>query len=96
MRRLWCAIFGHKLKRPRKSKGESGLYTTCIRCDKFFIRDYFSGWMPASANEQAHYLKMYGPKTDEPAADLPESSDPKDAIIEGEEAIGPRSAEAHG
>ncbi|MEP6785512.1 MAG: hypothetical protein ABI898_07185 [Sphingomonadales bacterium] len=72
MRRLWCTIFGHKIKRPRKSLGESGLYSTCTRCDTFFIRDYFSGWQRASESEKAYYLKAYGPN----------AADPKNSVAE--------------
>lgn len=96
MRRLWCAIFGHKIRRPRKSQGESGLYSTCTRCGTFFIRDYFSGWTRASESEKAHYLKAYGPKEDVPDAEVPVSTDPKDAMIEGDEASGQVAAEARG
>ena len=67
--RLWCTIFGHKPKRPRKSAGESGLYTTCRRCDAFFIRDYFKGWTRASDGEKAYYLKAYGPRAADPKND---------------------------
>lgn len=75
MRRLWCAIFGHKIRRPKKSLGESSLYSTCTRCDAFFIRDYFSGWSRASDSEKAYYLKAYGPKTDDPKNGEGEAAD---------------------
>lgn len=80
MRRLWCAIFGHKIRRPRKSLGESSLYSTCTRCDAFFIRDYFSGWTRASESEKDYYLKAYGPKVDDPKNDGVEGGEPGEAV----------------
>lgn len=79
MRRLWCAIFGHKIKRPRKSLGESSLYSTCTRCDAFFIRDYFSGWTRASESEKDYYLKAYGPKIDDPKNEGVDGTEPGEA-----------------
>ena len=51
MKRIWCYIFGHRPIRPRGKTGPYSGWTTCGRCRKLMVPDYY-GYRRATRQQE--------------------------------------------
>ena len=56
MKRIWCYLFGHKPLRPRGKTGPYSAWTTCGRCKKLMVPDYY-GYRRATPEQEKVYKR---------------------------------------
>ncbi len=54
MKRLWCYFFGHKPVRAKKKAGPYSGWTSCRRCKRLMVPDYY-GYRRATWQQEDAY-----------------------------------------